>query len=201
MYKIPIIGLLFFSILACSSKPKTQVDNNERIKAKAKLAKVYCEKNKMNLDVCILVDMQIHSGKKRFFLWDFKGDSVLTSGMCSHGCCSGGWSVDETKSDPEFSNVPESHCSSLGKYKLGKRGYSSFGIHINYKLHGLEKTNNNAYKRYIVFHSWDIIGDEETYPNGIAESWGCPAVSNNFMKEMDAILKTKKKPLLFWIYN
>ena len=193
--------LLVLSILACSSKPNVEVNNIERIKEKAKLAKAYCVEKNMSLDMCILVDMQIHSGKKRMFLWDFKGDSILKPGMCSHGCCSGGWDVDDTKSKPEFSNVPESHCSSLGKYKLGRRGYSNFGIHINYKLHGLEKTNSNAYKRYIVFHSWDVIDDDETFPTGIVESWGCPAVSNNFMREMDAVLKTKEKPLLFWIFN
>jgi hypothetical protein len=198
MYKyILIIGLLFG--ISCSANVKET--ENIRLKAKAKTAKDYCVKNNMNLDVCILVDMQIHSGKKRFFLWDLKGDSILKSGMCSHGSCDNGWSEDETKSDPHFSNVPESHCSSLGKYKLGSRGYSSFGIHINYKLHGLEKTNNNAFKRIIVFHSWNAIEDDETYPVGIAESWGCPAVSNNFMREMDAILKVKKKPVLFWIFK
>ena len=198
MYKFSLIILL---LVAAVSAPEPKETTKERLVAKAKLAKAYCEKNNMNLDMCILVDMKIHSGKKRFFLWSFIGDSIIKSGMCSHGCCDNGWSEDETKSDPEFSNVPESHCSSLGKYKLGKRGYSNFGIHINYKLHGLETTNNNAYKRFIVFHSWEAIGDEETYPLGIAESWGCPAVSNSFMKEMDKILKPKQKSLLFWIYN
>ena len=198
MYKTILIISLFFSLVN-TERPKETTP--ERLKSKAKLAKAYCEKNNMNLELCILVDMKIHSGKKRFFLWSFKGDSIVKAGMCSHGACSNGWSEDETKSDPEFSNVPESHCSSLGKYKLGKRGYSSFGIHINYKLHGLEKTNNNAYNRYIVFHSWEAVKDEETYPYGIAESWGCPAVSNNFMKEMDKVLKPKKKSLLFWIYK
>lgn len=173
----------------------------DRLKEKAYQAKSYCTKNNLNQDICILVDMQIHSGKKRLFLWDFKGDSILMAGVCSHGACNSGWSQDQTKSNPQFSNVPDSHCSSLGKYKLGKRGYSSFGIHVNYKLYGLEATNSNAYKRIIVFHSWGIIDDEETYPYGIAESWGCPAVSNNFMEKIDQILKVQKKPLLFWIYN
>lgn len=197
MYKIFTIFLLLFSLEASGSEPETKTI--DRLKNKAKLAKVYCEKNKMNLDVCILVDMQIHSGKKRFFLWDFKGDSVLKSGVCSHGTCDN-LANYEPDNAPQFSNTHESHCSSLGKYKLGKRGYSSFGIHINYKLHGLEKTNSNTYKRYIVFHSWGI-DDEEIYPQQIAESWGCPAVSNNFMKAMDEELKNRKKPVLFWIYN
>ena len=198
MNKCILIVGLFFGVSCLGNALETQ---DVRLRAKAKIAKEYCIKNNMNLDVCILVDMQIHSGKKRFFLWDLKGDSILKSGMCSHGCCDNGWSEDETESNPHFSNVPESHCSSLGKYKLGSRGYSSFGIHINYKLHGLEKTNNNAYRRVIVFHSWNAIDDEETYPFGIAESWGCPAVSNSFMREMDVLLKTRKKPLLFWIFK
>ncbi len=196
MYKLSLIALLVL-VVGCTTK--AEVKTNNRLKSRAKLAKIYCEENNMNLDVCILIDMQIHSGKKRFFLWDLKGDSILKSGMCSNGTCDN-LPGDESGVVPQFSNTPESHCSSLGKYKLGKRGYSTFGIHINYKLHGLEKTNNNAYNRYIVFHSWEI-DDEEIYPFELAESWGCPAVSNNFMKEMDEILKNKKKPLLFWIYE
>lgn len=198
MYKTTLIITL---LICVSCTAKVTETTNERLRAKAKMAKAFCEENSMNLELCILIDMKIHSGKKRFFLWDLKGDSIVKSGMCSHGSCGGGYDEDETKSDSKFSNVPESHCSSLGKYKLGKRGYSTFGIHINYKLHGLEKSNSNAYNRYIVFHSWNVIDDDETYPFTIEESWGCPAVSNNFMREMDAILKTKSKPLLFWIFN
>ncbi|PCJ26600.1 MAG: peptidase [Flavobacteriales bacterium] len=196
MHKTCLIILLAF-VISCISKG--EIKTTERLKDKAKLAKDYCQKNNMNLDVCILVDMKIHSGKKRFILWDFKGDSILKSGMCSHGTCDNLAGYDANKT-PQFSNTNESHCSSLGKYKVGKRGYSSFGIHINYKLHGLEKTNSNAYKRYIVFHSWGI-DDNETYPTEIAESWGCPAVSNNFMRKIDEVLKTKKTPVLLWIYN
>jgi len=198
MNRAMLVGVLFL-IVGCNAKAKETT--SERLKEKVKLAKAYCEQNNMNLDVCVLIDMQIHSGKKRFFLWDFKGDSIIKTGMCSHGSCGGGYSDDGTISEPDFNNVPNSHCSSLGKYKIGKRGYSTFGIHINYKLHGLEKTNNKAYQRYIVFHSWNVIDGEETYPYAIDESWGCPAVSNNFMREMDVILKGKKKPVLMWIYK
>ena len=190
--------LLIFLVLACNTKAELKEETVHRLKTKAILAKAYCAKNNMNVDLCILVDMKIPSGKKRFFLWDLKGDSILKSGMCSNGSCGNLASYDANKS-PQFSNIPESHCSSLGKYKIGKRGYSTFGININYKLHGLEKTNDNAYKRYIVFHSWGI-SDEEIYPLEISESWGCPAVSNNFMKEMDRILKEQVKPVLLWIY-
>ncbi len=198
MYKILTPILLVIGIVACSSKPDTTT--LDRLKEKAKLAEAYCTKNKLNTTKCILVDMKIHSGKKRFFLWDLKGDSILKSAVCSHGTCDNLATYDADKS-PQFSNTHESHCSALGKYKLGARGYSTFGVNFNYKLHGLESTNNNAYKRYIVFHSWGIIEDEEIYPFKLAESWGCPAVSNNFMKEIDVVLKEEKTPLLFWIYQ
>lgn len=198
MYKIFIPVLLVIGIVACSSKPEAKTIN--RLKLKAAEAKTYCVQKGLNTDMCILVDMQIHSGKKRLFLWSFKGDSIVTSAVCSHGTCDNLTTYDATKT-PQFSNTPETHCSSLGKYKLGKRGWSSFGVNFNYKLHGLEKTNNNAYKRYIVFHSWGVIEDEETYPMEIVESWGCPAVSNNFMNEIDVVLKKQTKSLLFWIYK
>ncbi len=146
---------IFYLLLSfgCSSKAELNNDLENRLKKKAALAKIFCEENGLNTKCCILIDMKIHSGKKRFFLWDFKGDSVLNSGMCSHGTCDNLAEYDPMLST-QFSNIPESHCSSLGRYKIGERGYSTFGIHINYKLHGLEKTNNNAFKRFIVFHSW-----------------------------------------------
>ncbi len=197
MFRFCLI-LLMFTCDTCSKKVKSKLGIHDRLKEKAVLALVYCRKNKMNVDFCVLIDMKIPSGKKRFFLWDFKGDSVLNSGMCSHGTC-GNLKGYDSGNQPQFSNVPESYCSSLGKYRIGKRGYSTFGININYKLHGLEKTNDNAYKRYVVFHSWDI-SDEEIYPLEISESWGCPAVSNNFMREMDEVLKKQEKPVLLWIY-
>ncbi len=196
MYRV-CIGFAVLIFLSCQTK--AEVKTKDRLKQKAVAAKAYCQKNNMNTDICILIDMKIHSGKKRFFLWDLKGDSIIDSGLCSHGTCGNLDGYDPSKT-PQFSNTPESHCSSLGKYKVGKRGWSSFGVNFNYKLHGLEKTNSNAYKRYIVFHSWDI-GDDEIYPSHIIESYGCPAVSNNFMRKMDKVLKIQKKPVLMWIYN
>lgn len=198
MYKILIPVLLVVGIVMCSSKPTSKT--LERLKTKAAEAKTYCQQNNLNTEMCVLIDMSIHSGKKRLFLWDLKGDSILKSAVCSHGTCDNLSTYDEDKT-PQFSNTPDTHCSSLGKYKIGKRGWSSFGVNFNYKLHGLEKTNKNAYKRYIVFHSWGVIEDEEIYPFKLAESWGCPAVSNNFMKEIDVVLKKQTKSVMLWIYN
>ena len=103
--------------------------------------------------------------------------------------------------DTSFSNIDGSHCSSLGKYKIGNRAWSDWGINVKYVLHGLENTNSNAQARYIVFHSWEKVSDTEIYPDGTPEGWGCPTISNKNMKIVDAMLKKSNKPVLMWIYN
>jgi hypothetical protein len=160
----------------------------------------YCKNNKLNTNLCFLLDMKIHSGKKRFFVYDFIKDSIIKSGLVAHGCGQNYWSSDESKDTPEFSNTPESHLSSLGKYKVGKRGWSNWGIHVNYLMHGLDTTNNNALKRQIVLHGWDLVTEEVVFPNGTVEGWGCPAVSNQFMTYLDSTLKKQNQPVLLWMY-
>jgi hypothetical protein len=175
--------------------------NYQRLKKYAGEAKKYCSRNKMNTDICLLADMNIHSGKERFVVWNFNKDTVQTSGLVSHGCSDNPWGKDLSKGKPVFSNRQDSHCSSLGKYKVGERGYSQWGIHVKYLMHGLEATNKNALSREIVLHSWDAISDHEVYPDGTPEGWGCPAVSNKFMTELDRVLKNKKKPVLLWAFE
>lgn len=161
----------------------------------------FCTKKKYNTDYCLLINMQKHSGTYRFYVWDFKLQHAVDSGLVSHGCCDKLWSSDQSKEEVQFSNVPESHCSSLGKYRVGKRGVSSWGIKVNYLIHGLEETNDHALERSIVLHSWEAITDQEIYPKGSAESWGCPAVSNAFMTRLDERLQKSEKSVLLWIFN
>jgi hypothetical protein len=39
----------------------------------------------------------------------------------------------------------------------------------------------------------------EIYPRHSPLSWGCPAVSNEFMEKLDERLQQSKKPVLLWI--
>ena len=162
---------------------------------------LYCNDNDFNEDFCILIDMGMHSGRKRFFIVNLKTKEIEKSYLVSHGCGDSLWSGDFTKTNPTFSNVNNSHSSSLGKYRIGERGWSSYGVNINYRIHGLENTNSNASSRGIVFHSWDPVSDTEIYPRGTPEGWGCPAVSNNAFLEIDSLLKRSKKSTLMWIYK
>ncbi|MFL9833416.1 murein L,D-transpeptidase catalytic domain-containing protein [Chryseobacterium terrae] len=172
-----------------------------KTKKKAEEALEFCKSKKMNTDFCILIDMSLHSGLNRFIIWNFKENKVTKKFLVGHGCGKNSWSSDESKDNPEFSNEDGSHLSALGKYKLGERGRSDWGINVKYLMHGLEKSNNNALKRFIVFHSWELMSDEEIYPKGSPEGWGCPTISNNAMKELDPIIQNAGKPLLMWIYN
>ncbi|WP_261511348.1 murein L,D-transpeptidase catalytic domain family protein [Chryseobacterium paludis] len=121
--------------------------------------------------------------------------------LVGHGCGNNSWSSDESKDNPTFSNEDGSHLSSLGKYRIGERGSSEWGINIKYLMHGLDETNDNALKRTIVFHSWNKMSNKEIYPNGSPEGWGCPTVSNDALRAIDPLLKNSSKPVLMWIYN
>lgn len=198
-----IIAISFLLISLYSCKLKESNKNIEKIKPNLKITEAlqFCTTNNMNTNFCILVDMGTHSGIERLVVWDFKKDSLLKVGLVSHGCGTKPWSSDFTKDSPKFSNVPESHLSSVGKYVIGNREWSNWGIHVKYWLKGLEETNNNAEKRVIVLHGWEKVEDKATYPDGTPEGWGCPAVSNNMMKFIDKQLKVAKKPVLLWIYK
>ncbi|WP_281337487.1 murein L,D-transpeptidase catalytic domain-containing protein [Flavobacterium eburneipallidum] len=175
--------------------------NVESTKTKANQALKFCKAKNFNQDFCILIDMSLHSGVKRFIVWDFTKNKISNSFLVGHGCGENPWNNDYSKDNPKFSNVDGSHCSSLGKYKIGQRAHSDWGIGVKYVLHGLESTNNNAQKRFIVFHSWEVVSDEEVYPKGTPEGWGCPTISNNSFKIIDPLLKSSTKPVLMWIYK
>jgi len=198
------ILLIIISVIAisCNYTPSVKKDKSRiKLEEKAKEAFKYCTDNNMNTGFCILIDMSIHSGKERFIVWDFNKNSIIRQGLVSHGCGNEPWGADYTKEEPVFSNTPESHLSSLGKYAIGSRAWSNWGIHVKYWLKGLESTNSNAVKRVIVLHGWDDVSDNPTFPNGTPEGWGCPAVSNNMMKYLDSLLKNEPKQTLFWIYK
>ena len=207
MKKKHIIGiplLILFTIVPIfflfSQNTTDMKDNNLRIEEKAKEALTYCEKNGYNTDFCILIDMNIHSGKNRFFIYDFKNKKIEKAALCAHGC--GKDDKCSTGAEPIFSNVEGSLLTSLGKYKIGIRSYSQWGINVHYKLHGLESTNSNAFKRIVVLHSHTPVPSFEMYPVHMPMGWsfGCPVTDNATMTYLDEKLKNVSKPVLLWIY-
>lgn len=208
IYKLLLLAALF--IYGCNGNAQTsQVANSAngeakkdtvfaRLKEKAQIAKEFCETKKLNTEFCVLVDFSLHSGRNRLFIWDFKRDTITHKSLCAHGYGKG-----STKRTPVFSNVEGSYCSSLGKYKIGAKAPSQWGIKIHYKLHGLESTNSNAFKRWVVLHSYSPVPTQEIYPTHLPLGWsqGCPVVSDEMMRTLNDLLESEKKSVLLWIFN
>ena len=169
---------------------------SDRLKRKASSIKEYAKANNYSTEYCFLVDMSIPSGKKRFFVYNMRKDSLEFSALVSHG-------FGSTRKDCDdqlvFSNMPYSFKTSLGKYKIGNSYNGTYGL--SYKLYGLDSTNNRAFERAIVLHSDLHVPENETYPNLIFQSAGCPTVTPSFLPILGSFIKSSKKPILMWIYN
>jgi hypothetical protein len=179
-----------------NTKLKVSDTKNETVKAlhtKAISARQFAGKNKYNTEVCFLIDMKIRSGANRFFIYDLKNDSVLQSGVVTHGRCNERWLMGR-----KYGNEPGCGCTSLGRYKIGNAYMGRFGL--AYKLHGLDSTNNNAYKRFVVLHAHECVPDDEVWSD-ICQSDGCPTVSPDFLQKLKTIISKSKKPILLWIYE
>jgi hypothetical protein len=212
MLKVILTFLFSFTVLFASAylfwyKPKFTLTKSKYekkgnittsayklLKSKADSLKTYAITHKYNSSLCFMIDMSIHSGKNRFFVFDIDKDSVLCKGLVAHGSCDDGFQLT-----PSFSNTVNSGCSCLGKFKIGGSYNGRFGI--AYKLYGLDATNSNAYERNIVLHSYECVPESETYPVPVCNSRGCPMVSPGFLEKIKPYIKESKKPLLLWIFK
>jgi uncharacterized protein YxeA len=165
----------------------------KKLEEKVAEVKQFMHRKGYNENVCFLVDMTLPSGQNRFFIYDLKKDSLQGTGLVAHGNCFQYWLEGR-----KYSNVVGSGCTSLGKYKIGEHYTGKFGY--SYKLHGLEKSNNNAFERTVVLHSHSCIPESEVSEE-ICQSNGCPTVSPNFFEQLKEIINTSKKPVMLWIYD
>ncbi len=196
---LPMLNILSILLLVagCVAPAKKKDDATANV-AKMKLAshaqslKTFAEEQKGNMKYGILIDMSIPSWKKRFFVVDLETDSVLVAGMCTHG-----QGDDYQREEVVFSNVPNSLCTSEGRYKVGVSYNGKFGL--AYKLHGLDKTNDKAYERAVVLHAHSCVSNIEGDP--VCRSWGCPTVSPEVLKATAKLLDGSKQPVLMWIYK
>jgi len=154
----------------------------------------YAEQKGYSTRYCFLIDMSLPGGRNRFFVYDLNKGSVAYAGLVAHGSCN-----ERFLSRGKFSNLSGSGCSSLGRYKVGAFYHGSYGE--SFKLHGLDKSNSNAYPRGVVIHGYDCVPDEEIYPRVLCNSLGCPMVSYNFFDKLSRIIKNSDKPILLWIYR
>jgi len=205
--------LILFSAIAFAlfSSPKTgkrivplhrpaivnvdHIPSNEflKLKSKASVAKGFAKKNHFEPSFCFLIDMSLPANHKRFFIFDLERDSIQNSGLVTHGNCNQYWLEGR-----KYGNQPGCGCTSLGKYKVGNSYNGKFGL--AFKLHGLDQTNSNAYKRYVVLHSHSCVPETEVAEE-ICQSNGCPTIAAQFLKQLEVMIKKQRQPVLLWIFE
>lgn len=204
-----LLLIAFFIITAAGwyysrfHQPKTNASALARVAADSAFAQKlsgyrsqlleYAAKN-YSMQTGFLVDMSLPSGENRFFVVDLQKDSIIDAGLVTHGRCNENW-----LNGRKYSNKIGGGCTSLGRYKIGAAYQGRFGL--AYKLHGLDSTNSNAFKRYVVLHSHDCVPDNETHPLPLCQSDGCPTVSPAFLKKLQTMIDASKKPVALWIFE
>ena len=178
--------------IAMTTHPDVDNSIREKLLANADHLREYIRSNGFNPAVCFFVDMGIESGKKRFFVYDLKNDSVIMSSLVTHGCCNQNWLTGR-----RYGNTIGCGCTSLGRYKVGKSYEGRFG-HA-YKLYGLDSTNSNAYSRFVVLHALQCVPESEVSPYPICQSDGCPTVSPGFLRIISPLIDKSPKPILLEI--
>ncbi|MEO5681905.1 MAG: murein L,D-transpeptidase catalytic domain-containing protein [Chitinophagaceae bacterium] len=176
------------------SRPEigTEKYEAETLQQKINRIKKFAAENNYDTAVAFFIDMRVKSGKERFFVVNLASNTIFKKALAAHGKGNKKFTFDR-----KFSNDEGSNCTSLGIYKIGKAYTGAFGL--SYKLYGLNKTNNNALKRYVVLHAMGSIPDEESkWP--ITQTEGCPAVSPAFLHELAPLLDNAEKSVLLYIY-
>jgi hypothetical protein len=135
------------------------------------------------LTIC---DLSQSAKQKRLYIIDLANDKIIMNTYVAHGHNSGG------EYARRFSNKLSSKQTSLGFYitKNTYRGENGLSL----RMEGLEPGfNDKAYRRAIVLHGADYIGDGST-----GRSYGCPAVPK---KESKTIINTIKNGTCLFIYH
>ncbi len=164
-----------------------------KLKIKATAAKTFRQTKGFNSRLCFFVDASLPSNENRFFIYNVKTDSIENAGLVTHGRCNQPWLEGR-----KYSNSVGSGCTSLGRYKIGNPYQGRFGL--AYKLYGLDSSNSNAYKRFVVLHAHECVPNEKG-GNEICQSDGCPTVSPQFLLQLKSIINKSAKPVLLWVYN
>lgn len=146
-----------------------------------------------NQKVVFMVDMRIPSNYNRFFVYEVSKNKISHKGLVAHGKGSN----TRVKDSLQFSNIEGSNMTSLGNYKVGASYIGRFGK--SYKLHGLDKTNDQAFARYVVLHTYPLMPHEEQLLP-VMRSEGCPMVSEQMFQILEGIIDTSEKPILLRIY-
>ncbi|UOF02163.1 murein L,D-transpeptidase catalytic domain family protein [Bdellovibrio reynosensis] len=157
------------------------LEKNAEASFKVKLHDETTKKTILNKNYAVIINYNQPSSERRLYLLNLKTGEI-NKYFVAHAINTGG------NVAKYFSNTVDSKKSSLGFYITG----SSFpGKHGNtLYLHGLEKTNDNAYVRDIVMHGASYVSLDFLESNGrLGRSWGCPAVSEAIAEKVIPLIK------------
>lgn len=121
-----------------------------------------------------VIDYSMPSTKRRLWVFDLSDSTLVFHEWVAHGSGSG-TSTGDTPG-PVFSDVPDSHCSSLGAFATAELYEGKHGLSL--RLDGLQPgINGRARERDIVMHGADYVSEQHITDYGrLGRSWGCPAV-------------------------
>ena len=123
-----------------------------------------------------ITDFSLHSSIKRQWILDLTSDQPLWNLHVAHG--EGSTDGVNLGMAIRFSNVPDSHQSSLGLMRSAESYDGTYGH--SFRLDGLEPGFNDKVRdRVIVVHPWQGSRPEYVAANGIVDpTFGCPAVDD-----------------------
>ena len=133
--------------------------------------------------IVAICDFSKTSNEKRFVVVDLDHKKVLSHTYVAHGKNSGDLRATS------FSNVMESHKSSLGFFRVGSVIQTT--LHgPSLLLDGLEKgINDNARAREIIIHgAWYVCESFVQQYGYTGKSFGCPALPESAMKALMPVL-------------
>jgi hypothetical protein len=142
-----------------------------------------------NQKYAFFIDFEKPSNEYRFYVLRLIDNKIINKGLCCNG-------KEDSNGKVIFSNVSGSNCSSNGAYKIGAPYVGKFGK--SFKLHGIDKSNSNAYDRNIVLHSYNGVPRTPCFIK-IFKSEGCPTVNPDFLKEIETFIINDKKPIMLYI--
>lgn len=136
-----------------------------------------------NKNLLTVIDFNKPSREKRLWIIDMDKKKVLYHSLVAHGRGSG----DDRA--VKFSNIENSHMSSLGFY-VTKNTYT--GKHgLSLKMEGVDRNyNTNAYQRAIVVHGADYVSEAFVKQHGrLGRSHGCPALPTEINAKVVQLIK------------
>lgn len=166
--------IIFFSIILFT-KSFSQLQDKRIINIAIEKSKSYIVSNK---NFITIIDFNKSINEERLYVVDMRKNKIILKSTVSHAFNSGRFNTGFLYAD-NFSNTLNSNKSSIGAYITKGTYYGKFGYSLILK--GLDKTNSNAEKRKIIFHSNKLMKTKW--------SWGCFATPDQININLINIIK------------